>query len=532
MNNAPLRIASPATALSIDYLRAQITCEPAKAARAILEWLRVMGASAKENPAYRAAAKSIISVVARIEVTSAVSTAAIHLRKRELYLNPEFFAEWVLTHDDLLFLLLHERWHLLLDTLTCTGRVSGFEEDVLINMLVMQQVPEATLTTRFYPTQVGSLGELVYGDWLLLQPNHNLVAEMLALPAFQVSGFDEVLRRHASAYSKGDYLGLTGVHNWVRLMNVVKLWRDSLPRSGKGSQRPGDVRKPGGLTLLGAHSGEERVGRPDHANIPPMEGSAASQGHGRWVDFSPMYLAAGLAGIPLSASESAFLDATSAHSANELVGSGPFNQLISRVGASLRATGKLGWDSRPPAALSFGDMSKLASGSMPVHWEHRASAVRARTSLYMDLSGSMTEHWGPVFAIWRQLRNNIDDFFVFASDCVPYREGMPGENIGFGTQLDPVLTSMADGRARSVIWVTDCCFSGATSNPLIYCPEFWQVIRRLDCLHIIIPNTPDLANAEQHFFMPNTNYMEGGRAYTDIPLLRSKVKLHTFETAE
>ena len=113
----------------------------------------------------------ILKYIKRISFSPAVPTANINFMKGDLMIGTRFFLDHIDGPEDFLFILLHERNHLILrklypDVLTpdYPGHLFNFGEDVYINAISRRHLP-SMLPERYYSKPME----------LLLTARHNLI---------------------------------------------------------------------------------------------------------------------------------------------------------------------------------------------------------------------------------------------------------------------------------------------------------------------------------------------------------------------
>ena len=98
----------------------------------------------------------ILKFIRHIAFDKGIPTAVINFRQGELRIGTYFFLRHILEPEDLLFILLHERDHLILRNLypnaiseDYPAKLLNFGEDAYINAIARRHIP-STLPERFY----------------------------------------------------------------------------------------------------------------------------------------------------------------------------------------------------------------------------------------------------------------------------------------------------------------------------------------------------------------------------------------------
>jgi len=101
----------------------------------------------------------ILTYIHRIRFDEGIETAQIDLIKGDLKIGVKFFLDWIQGPEDFLFLLIHERNHLILRTLypqvnpeTYPEALFNFAEDAYINGISRRTIP-STLPERYYKNE-------------------------------------------------------------------------------------------------------------------------------------------------------------------------------------------------------------------------------------------------------------------------------------------------------------------------------------------------------------------------------------------
>jgi len=182
----------------------------------------------------------ILKYIRHIAFDPNVPTAVVNFRKGDLKIGAGFFLEHIEGPEDLLFILIHERNHLILRSLYPDVSPAGyppllfnFGEDAFINAISRRYVP-STLPERFYkkPAEMLLTGRHSQIDW-----DYFIVLE---------SGVNILMNAHAGMYMS-DYglmniLGegrLTGgqVPGYRQWMRLIEQWHRQMEAKGRWGRR-------------------------------------------------------------------------------------------------------------------------------------------------------------------------------------------------------------------------------------------------------------------------------------------------------
>ncbi|CAB1060136.1 hypothetical protein D1BOALGB6SA_4901 [Olavius sp. associated proteobacterium Delta 1] len=214
----------------------------------------------------------ILKFIRHIAFNRRISTAVINFMEGDLRIGTEFFLQHILGPEDLLFILVHERDHLILRNLYPSAisedypaELLNFGEDAYINAIARRYIP-STLPERFYqkPQELLLTGRHRTIDWdyfnvkedglnMLQQVHANLYRQNHEL--LKVIGEHIVSRAPGSGYGK-----------W---MDLILRWYQSMQSRPKASKHLGK----GTLSSNGAES-----------NDMESQGSAESEAQNNQVD--------------------------------------------------------------------------------------------------------------------------------------------------------------------------------------------------------------------------------------------------------
>jgi len=379
------------------------------------------------------------------------ATVTVSLSYKELRFNPGFFTQHIKTVNDLAFVLLHERGHIVLNHIVDTSSVTCFEEDAVINPLATC-ITGSDLTGRVYTT----------GVHLVLQNNSRLLENLMTDPVFAVEPAQAVLSWHTGAY------GYRRIHQQGILdaMMCIRVWRENTtdPACFKFSTYSPD-------------------GSADSLEFSPSTGKDSSQlpaapKDASYISFASLHLPSDVTFLPME---------------EQLLGIANLQSTGDHTGLITTISGAMGggfditrMDSTHPQRVSSGDAQRLALGYLPSEWEHVEFPTYEKGDIYLDFSQSMKPYWGTVLGIAKTLRFRVQNMYGFASTLVKLDLSQPGIKVGKSTELNPVITQMEKSNTNVVIWVTDLDFwpTVASSIETNILPP---LIRRLTSLIVCCP---------------------------------------------
>jgi len=408
------------------------------------------------------------------QVTSAsfseeVPTVGVNLALGGLLFNPMFFQTWVRAQEDIVFLLLHERGHLVLNYVASTAGVTNFEEDVVINITAIP-LSGSKMPERLYRWRADSGEPLL----MLMQPDEDLATQYLwSQPWAQVEDWEYIRDTLFHAYGYG-YI----YTNVSRLMQQVRRWREAvsskreqcspppktaesgadsplIPPPGLGNAPRGLGHEEGNQFQQKAREQAQEQADRHKRQRPGAYGKGGSPvGESHEVSFAALHAPDQL-GI-LSMEQNLYRIPVILRTPSATTGTVLTTALSTSVGAALCDTVL---DSRAPLSrISQRDTAALASGYIPSAWEHASAPDFARVSAYLDFSGSMTPYWGVLLSVAKALRFKIHTLYGFASTLSQIDFTSGGLSVGGGTRLTPVLEQMKSDTNQVVVWATDLEF--------------------------------------------------------------------------
>jgi hypothetical protein len=171
----------------------------------------------------------ILKYIHQITFDEALPTANVDLRKGDLTIGVQFFLDHITGPEDLLFILIHERNHLILRRLypdilpgfDYPREIFNFAEDAYVNAIGRRQVA-STLPERFYRQPVELLLTAKHSqiDWTLFSLNGNGTHNYLKHAHACLYQWNPALLQ-----ALGETVGLTsGFSGYRRWMDLVSQW--------------------------------------------------------------------------------------------------------------------------------------------------------------------------------------------------------------------------------------------------------------------------------------------------------------------
>ena len=390
---------------------------------------------------------NILRYVNRIVFDPAITTAQINLLEGVVRLSPTFFLEHMTAPEDVLFILLHERNHLILRKLWPDAAEPGYPsalfnwaEDVYINSIARRQVL-STLPERYY-----SDGDPMR---LILTGKHSAV-NWDAI-SYRVEGENLLKNAHASMYAQAAELlaaiqeplvecrDFSGYHQW---MNLVLEWWHQLKEEKKSK----DILK--GLAnfppLVVNHEPGPVMAIPVGKVLDGLEAQPIP-------DISPndpvvrMILAT--CEIPEIRTRFEVFDNARVGMVETLIGG-----IISQRAAVCFHEG---YSVTVPHAVTRKDAFNLAMGAAPVLWQQFVGMEKPAVDLYVDVSGSMSQYYPFIPYIYRSILHVVGRIFQFSTRIVEVDQGERCLFTTGGTSFNEVANHMLTENVRWAILVSD-----------------------------------------------------------------------------
>ncbi|HIJ56417.1 MAG TPA: hypothetical protein HPQ03_09865 [Deltaproteobacteria bacterium] len=390
---------------------------------------------------------NILRYVSRIIFDPDISTAQINLLEGTVRLSPAFFLEHMVGPEDVLFILLHERNHLILHKLWPDAAepdyppdLFNWAEDVYINSMARRQVL-STLPERFY-----SDGDPMR---LLLTGRHSAVNwETIS---YKVEGENLFKNAHASFYAQAAELlaaiqeppvecrDFSGYHQWMYLVlewwhlrkeeqkteAIIKALSDIPPLVS--NHGPGPVRN---LPIGRVKDGLEAQPIPDISPNDPVV---------------KMVLAS--CEIPEIRTRFEVFDNAKVGMVETLIGG-----VISQ-----RATVCFheGYSVMVPHSVTRKDAFNLSMGAAPVLWQQYVGMEKPAVDLYVDVSGSMSRFYMFIPFIYKSILHVVGRIFQFSTQVVEVDQTERCLFTTGGTSFNEVAEHMLAENVRWAILVSD-----------------------------------------------------------------------------
>jgi hypothetical protein len=449
----------------------------------------------------------ILKYIHQITFDEALPTANVDLRKSDLTIGVEFFLDHIAGPEDLLFILIHERNHLILRRLypdimpghDYPREVFNFAEDAYVNAIGRRQVA-STLPERFYrqPLELLLTAKHSRIDWNLFSLNGNGTHNYLKHAHASLYQWNPALLQ-ALGEVVGSPSGFSGYRRW---MDLVCQWY--VGKEAEGSQDPDeelDHEEDGDAGSDGdPEPDQEEPLAAVEENLPEPGGQeggetgATDTGEGVAKDDGFHELAEAIKTYaPLVQGSALEIECSEASEAGSGVRKVPipdlrpgdpvFNliletsdlsefhhqvrlfepQALSGIDDAIqgvladRATEKTleGYSVPVPPAITRKDLFSLAGGVIPAVWERRWGVERPNIDLYIDVSGSMGYYYGYIPYIYDALRAVRGRVFQFSTRVVEVDPEDPFLHTTGGTRFDAVAQHLLAAESRAAIILSD-----------------------------------------------------------------------------
>ena len=431
-------------------------------------------------------------------------TASVDIHSGSVHINRNFFIEQVRTLADLVFILMHERGHIVLAYLSNTSTVSGsesainFAEDCLINASIRVLCRESLLPSRMY-SKANEMGQ----PWMaLLGRDRMAVEEMFKDAKYRVGLWRTIQIWYEKAYVGASNIynvsSLPGVRSTKDLVSAIAGWCDAICAGSVNKGSESDQSKAGKASTfdyVDTFSKKKDVSAVnDYKKSRPdlYDESLNPKSDGMTVSFLSFSLPTEVKAFDLSIT----------NNCPELrfgfTGRG--TKVLSQVGALLGGfSGSTVYHSHMPSLPSSRDIAslQLRGPSAMSLWEHEAESARAETAMYVDFSASMEPFWGLAIWIVRSMKQTITSLYGFAMKTNSFKTTDVGvTGIGsLGTNVDSVIDCMKAHPCSHVIWLTDLDFFQRDEgrDPWYYSISQMGARRKLSHLTIIIPKPSSIS---------------------------------------
>jgi len=181
----------------------------------------------------------ILKFIRHIAFDKGIATAVINFRQGELRIGPNFFLQHILGPEDLLFILIHERDHLILRSLypnavseDYPAKLLNFGEDAYVNANARRHIP-STLPERFYqrPEELlltGHHGQIDWDYFKIKEDGVNMLQQIHATLYRQNYALLKEIGEHIVSRSPG-----SGYGNW---MDLILRWYQGMQSKSKADK--------------------------------------------------------------------------------------------------------------------------------------------------------------------------------------------------------------------------------------------------------------------------------------------------------
>ena len=381
-----------------------------------------------------------------VKFSESIKTCMVSLTTGRISFNPEFFIKWIHCFNDLLFMVMHERGHLLLHRLIRIQPNSGFEEDVIINIMVSPQIGY-DFTRRYYRDQLSGLDCRTPGlEQLLLQGDVEYTRKTLfndEWSLYRVGPWEVVFEQYSNGYSGKP------IQSIQSMISSIKQWRAVIPKQHNCDPKPNLIRPveseestPEGAT--DATDDVDDIGPPSDDQLVNWFISFASLRIPNNIGMSSWE--GNLLHVPALGLTPTLPDNHSLAVVTQQSVGGHFSDVF--LGTSI-----------PSGAISSHDLTAVALDRDLSYWEHATGHEQITFDLYIDFSASMKEYWGALITLVRYLRGNVNRLYAFGTRVAPFTLKDSGVGVGIGTNSLSLLRHIETNPGSSLIVIaTDLDF--------------------------------------------------------------------------
>ena len=411
--------------------------------------------------------------VARIDFDKRVSTARIHLKTGFVTFGVDFFLNHIISIEDLLFLMLHERNHKILEYSIWRADLYYLRRSLPTPLFLLAE--DAFVNATAFRTAPSSISDRFY--------SHNRLTVILTSNSKAVKKVfdDKVLGKiHTRMWNPNKDLPDFG-----EFSGAFVDWFMERKEQERNRNKGNDIR-PRSEGQTDKSEAEKEI----EAIVPIVEG----------YDDTPVVPDDPIQPNPMGCSESGNLlcgnkiEAVTPKSEidkalNSLTQKernqfkirqsfdiSPIDTFISDF-QCLRAghDGIQGYTNTVPHRISKRDLNSIQIGGMPVVWNTTYEGFKIQTKLYMDVSSSMDTYLGMIPYIFSRLMEHVDEIFEFSTEIVKVD---PNDNYYYstgGTNFNKVAKHILEKGFQSVIIISDGISSlsddltGKLKNQLEFC---------------------------------------------------------------
>lgn len=351
----------------------------------------------------------ILSFVRDIEFGE-TDTAHVNLDTGVVCLGSAFVQERLSSFEDLIFVILHERGHVLFHALfgSRLAQFANFDfanlwEDIYINNSVLL-VMESSLPSSFYATSSD------FFRLLLVQEPQRWFRQREPWCRFHLPPwiFDAISELEKDPF----FVRRISYPTWMDIGSAFEeklLGTDALP----------EVPPP--LFLSQSYDEDVLVPQPDEESVSALglsgdeirgvsAPSLPNPSSGVRTALETFSLSQQPVGLDMIMTALHIQDRIKEFLQTELVGS---------LVAERHNDAFIEGSSLTPSSISSKDAFYLAAGMPPLYWTENIPLAREKLKFYIDVSGSMSIFWSFVAGIARHFGEHCDAYFQFSTDIVP-----------------------------------------------------------------------------------------------------------------
>jgi hypothetical protein len=402
----------------------------------------------------------LLGFATKIVFCEKITTASVNFHTKVIKLGSTFFCDYISSWGDVIFILMHERNHLLIDYFY-TSRMNEFKnrifanmwEDIYINNTILEHV-DSQLCQRFYANpDANNL------DWLMSQSkiyewfswfNKEHARVVVACPTF--FEFAEQLSEGLLDPKNVGYYSWMEIGLAVELEITTERYLDigglpenngesggSLPELEEGSSSSEDSTED--LVL------EERDKELTIDSYPVTKTRVGPQS-------LPEHIKELLA-LKLSSDEYIYRNTDRQATYKEVIS----RQVVQPLLASRIIDDEYKVLSPFPSSISRRDIFSLACGLVPTYWEqNRHKPVEEKAiSLYIDTSGSMQEWYPMIPQIVKELNGFCSLVYNFDTHVIQVEDPLSSViyNTTQGTNYNKVCKHITENEINSIIVFSD-----------------------------------------------------------------------------
>lgn len=391
----------------------------------------------------------IWSYVARIAFDPTIPTAQINLKTGHVKMGVAFFIQHIETLEDLLFLLIHERNHFILEhsvwrkdlhylRRSVSAPIAALIEDAFINGPAYR-VCQSDLSNRFYRHNTFEViltsdtkgVKRVFKDKTVGKLHAQLFDVELPLPDF------------------GDY-SVALIRWFMEKMDQQRKDTGNDQKENTGDESDIEKQAESITPIVDGRDDTPIVPEDRPQTYPVAHSVTGNEVTGRQIK----------AITPRSEIDRAISTLTDTEKQQFQC---PQHVNISRVDSFISSfqclkagnDGIQGYTSTVPHRISKRDLNAIRMNNTPVIWNTIYEAVENRTKLYMDVSGSMESYLGLIPYLFDRVSEHVDEIFEFSDSIVPVEADDTFYYSTDGTDFVAVAQHILQNQFSSIIIITD-----------------------------------------------------------------------------